>query len=66
MGTSGLPRNREIYCVDLARERAEEIVPQLREQGRNPKIHKRLVRAEGIDVVGYVVVVDKKNHRGSF
>lgn len=57
---SGISKSREIYCVDLTRERAMELVPQLREQGRNPRLHARLVRAEGIDVVGYVVVVDRK------
>lgn len=61
----GMLKNREIYCVDLLRERADELLPTLREQGRNPRVYKRLVRAEGIDMVGYVVVVDTKVSKSS-
>lgn len=45
-----------IWCVELDKNRADEVAMGCREQGRRARVARRLVRAFGAEVVGYVVL----------
>jgi len=56
--------NRKIVAVENTREKAEEMAGYCRSAGndrsqnRHPRIYKRILRAENVSVVVYVVVAD--------
>jgi len=51
---------RMIHSVGFNREKAMEHVLHLEEQGRRPRIHDRIVQAEKIARLAYVVVCDER------
>jgi hypothetical protein len=50
---------RVIHSVNFDHQRAVEHASHLEEQGRHPRIHDRIVQAEKIARLAYVVVCDE-------
>lgn len=58
-GAKLIQKDKMIWSVDLKKDQAEESARYLRDRGFSARIVRRLVRAEGVDVIGFVVVTDK-------